>query len=135
MPEPLKSTGLTVGFGTDPAMQVTAYQPVGCEVVNVDTSHLAGTIHTQVPGTMIKFTPAVITVQLDPDKDYQTYVGVSQTVTVTFGKFSSGSSSGATHIWTGYIGNISPASAGIDEILSATFTVECTGDVAFTPEA
>lgn len=133
---PLLQTGIAISAATTSfACKLTDFQPPALSVVAVDSTNTAETKTSKLPGVVKTWGPVNFTGQLDANDDFDTHVGVAQNFTITFPKKVSGSSSGATWAFAGYIQALTPGSVGIDEIFTVDGVIEINGDVTQTDEA
>ena len=133
---PLLQTGVALVAGTTTlAIPITDFKAPGLSVVDVDATSTANVKSVMLPGVVKTFSQCTISGQMDANDDWDLHVGISQTFTITWGKKVSGSASGATMAWTGYVQSMEPQSAAVDGLLMMDINITVSGDVTFADEA
>lgn len=74
-------------------------------------------------------------VQHKADLNPATYLGVSDTWTVTFPKYPSTASTAATSSWTGALEEYAPQSTAVDGLMTADVTVRVSGTITYVAQS
>ena len=133
---PLLQTGIAIVAATTSfAGRIKDFQPPGLSVVVVDVTATSDTKTAKLPGVVKTWGPVNFTISHDPNDDPDTHTGIIQTFTITYPKKVSGSSSGATKVFSGFIQSITTQETPIDGEFLDDVVIEITGDVTCTDEA
>lgn len=128
-------TGTTVTFGTSAfSAQLLSVDWSGIERESVDTTHMGTTdARTFMGGSL--YDPGEIEMEIAFDgDDTPPIAGAAETITVEFGKKSSGSTNGAKWAGTGFVSEFEVTSP-LEDKMEATMTVKMSGAITFTDEA
>jgi len=101
-------------------------------VEEIDTTHVGttGGYRTYIPGEIIEGGSYNFTVIFDPDAGETDFVGVSQTITITY-PVPSGGSTGATWAFTGFVSEFGQE-LPLDDKMTAEMKIKVAGQITQT---
>ncbi len=125
---------ITLGT-TGESFQILEGDRSGMSVEDIDVKHGAVTdgFIPYIPSDLVEGGEYSFTVMHDPDVDETNFVGVLQTITITY-PLPAGKTTPATRSFTGYIKEYGE-SLPIDDKMTAEITVKVAGKVTVTPSA
>jgi hypothetical protein len=134
------STGITIAATTQSAF--TAGLPVidatlPSQKVKALPSSNMGTVggETFLAGKLKNNGELKLKVQNKVDLDPATYLGVTDTWTITFPKSPSTATTAATAAFSGFLKEYNPAGAPIDGIFEADIVIQVSGNITFTAQS
>lgn len=117
------ATGATVTFGTSSfSASITDFSWSGVSRPSIDTSHLASTAGTFLPGGIVDPGELTLEIHSEGGDNVPPTDGDPETITITF-------ADGGTLAASGFVTNWDPASGSTDELVTGSLTIKFTGAI------